>query len=192
MGKIFALEGLKGVGKTTLLKNLKDIYPELEIYEGFKLEGNSYNLNIENEFYKNQKIYIDQKISQYNEILKSSKNAIVTRGSEDILMFCTRYSKINGFNWKIEENLKLELKKLCEYKSDLIIYLDAEDSTIKNRCSYDENKKRTNIENWMELWSEETKKWYLKYKYLKIINTENKTSLEVAKEVKEILQKEVG
>ena len=76
MGKIFALEGLKGTGKTTLLNNLKIIYPKLECIEGFKLDNNL-DLNIEKEFYKNQNIYIEKKISQYKKFLKSSKNCLL-------------------------------------------------------------------------------------------------------------------
>jgi deoxyadenosine/deoxycytidine kinase len=186
MGKIFALEGLKGTGKTTLLNNLKIIYPKLECIEGFKLDNNL-DLNIEKEFYKNQNIYIEKKISQYKKFLKSSKNALITRGVENIKKFTERYPKIYNYDWEVEKNLKQELEILESYRSDLIIYLNANDETIKKRVFNDMNKRRDNIDKYLEVWGKEIRNWYNEYKNLRIIETENKTSLEVAEEVKRIL-----
>jgi deoxyadenosine/deoxycytidine kinase len=186
MGKIFALEGLKGTGKTTLLNNLKIIYPKLECIEGFKLDNNL-DLNIEKEFYENQSIYIEKKINQYKKFLKSSKNTLITRGVENVKKFTERYPKIYNYDWEVKKNLKQELKILESYRSDLIIYLNANDETIKKRVFNDMNKRRDNIDKYLEIWGREIRNWYNEYKNLRIIETENKTSLEVAEEVKKIL-----
>lgn len=49
------------------------------------------------------------------------------------------------------------------------------------------NKRRDNIDKYLEVWGKEIRNWYNEYKNLRIIETENKTSLEVAEEVKRIL-----
>lgn len=188
MGKIFALEGPKGVGKTTLLKNLKILCPDLDIFEGFQLNKSECNLNSKTKFYVNQKIYINQKISQYKEIRNTKNNSIVTRGTENILMFTLKYSSLYNFKYNSKKKLKKEIKNLNLYKSDLIIYLDASNKNILKRCSNDNIKNRKNIEEWMKLWIIQLKNWFKKYDYLKIIDTNNKSPMDVAKEVKKIIE----
>lgn len=186
MGRIIALEGVRGVGKTTLLNNLKIIYPNLITIEGFKVENNL-QMDIQHEFYKNQKIYINHKIEQYKNFSKYSEDILITRGSENIEMFTKRYPKIYNYNWDCEKELEKELKQLQNYRSDLIIYLNAKVETIIKRALNDKDKKRENIEKWLEIWNSEIQNWFKKYKNLIIIETDNKDSMDVAKEVRNVL-----
>ena len=181
MGKIIALEGSRAVGKTTLIENLRIRSPDLLILDGYKYESKKLNLLKENEFLKNQKIYIKQKIEQYRQLKNTAQTALVVRGVENIEFFTLHHPRVYGFNWDVEKYLRDELNELRNYQSDWILYLDASKETIMKRKN-DDVRKRKDMDFWVNNWVIEMKQWFSQYFYTCFVNTDTLSKEEVALE----------
>ena len=178
---IFALEGPRAVGKTTLLNNLENLNPDIKVFPGYKYQGKSFDMTTFEGFCENQKIYCQQKLRQYSELNDNDIN-VVTRGTENIIFFSLTYPQIMGYNWNVISILQNELTELEAAKSDTIIYLDASNEVILARSERD-MRQRPNIQCWLELWSNEMRKFFLKQPRCIFIDTNFLTEVEVATEV---------
>ncbi|WP_270771140.1 hypothetical protein [Intestinibacter bartlettii] len=184
MGIIFSLAGSKAVGKSTLIEGLRQEIPQLIIREGFRKANTGFNLNIENEYYENERWYINREIKEFYKLKKCEDPVLLLRGPEDLEFFALHYPKTRNYNWNVEKNLSEELKVLRACRSDYILYLDASLNTILKRKESDITKARKNMDNWLKNWQPYIEPYIKNIDYTTVLNTENydaKKVLELAK-----------
>ncbi|MES5939838.1 MULTISPECIES: AAA family ATPase [unclassified Bacillus cereus group] len=164
MAYVISLQGLMASGKTTLAKRLErcglsviyeNPYPIVEKRKQLNLDMNS-----KEGFIINQKMFIEAKIKEF----KNAKDLVIIfdRGPEDIEFYTLFYPTIIGEKWDIEIELKDELYKLRECRSDAIVYLDGSESNLYNRKNNDRTRNRSTFEEQFKL-VEIEKDWYKQF-----------------------------
>ncbi|MEY2305455.1 AAA family ATPase [Bacillus tropicus] len=164
MAYVISLQGPMASGKTTLAKRLErcgfsviyeNPYPIVEKRRVLNLDMNS-----KEGFILNQKMFMEAKIKEFQNVKDSV--VIFDRGPEDIEFFTLFYPTIIGEEWDIETELRDELYKLRECRSDAIFYLDSSESNLYNRKNNDRTRKRSTFEEQFKL-VETEKDWYKQF-----------------------------
>lgn len=164
MAYVISLQGPMASGKTTLAKRLErcgfsviyeNPYPIVEKRKQLNLDMNS-----KEGFIANQKMFIEAKIKEF----QNAKGSVVIfdRGPEDIEFYTLFYPMIIGKEWDIETELKDELYKLRECRSDAIFYLDSSESNLYDRKNNDRTRNRSAFEEQFKL-VETEKEWYKQF-----------------------------
>ncbi|MBO1627176.1 AAA family ATPase [Bacillus arachidis] len=161
MTYIISLQGPMASGKTTLARRLEQrgfqvIYENpYEIVEKRK----SLNLDIYTKegFIVNQKMFIEAKIKEFQNV--RGHIVIFDRGPEDIEFYTMYFPKLIGMDWDIEKELKDELCKLRECRSNEIFYLDVSKENLQERKENDNTRRRSTFEKQLE-WLGIEKQWY--------------------------------
>lgn len=164
MAYVISLQGPMASGKTTLAKRLEldglsviyeNPYPIVEKRKQLNLDMNS-----KEGFIANQKMFIEAKIKEF----QNAKGSVVIfdRGPEDIEFYTIFYPTTIGKEWDIETELKDELYKLRECRSDVIFYLDVSESNLYDRKNNDRKRNRSTFEEQFKL-VETEKDWYKQF-----------------------------
>ena len=161
---VISLQGPMASGKTTLAKRLEkrgfrviyeNPYPIVEKRKKLNLDMNS-----KVGFIMNQKMFMEAKIKEFQNVKDSV--VIFDRGPEDIEFFTLFYPTIIGEEWDIETELKDELYKLRECRSDAIFYLDVTKKNVYDRKNNDRTRNRSTFEEQFKL-VETEKDWYKQF-----------------------------
>ncbi|MGG8380489.1 AAA family ATPase [Bacillus sp. R-CC1] len=161
---VISLQGPMASGKTTLAKRLEkrgfrviyeNPYPIVEKRKKLNLDINS-----KVGFIMNQKMFMEAKIKEFQNVKDSV--VIFDRGPEDIEFFTLFYPTIIGEEWDIETELKDELYKLRECRSDVIFYLDVTKKNVYDRKNNDRTRNRSTFEEQFKL-VETEKDWYKQF-----------------------------
>lgn len=179
MGVIFSLSGCKAVGKTTLIDGLRKCFPEMIIREGFRQVDLHLNLDNEEEYYENERVYIEREVKEYHNYKNHKGPVLLLRGPEDLELFATRYPLIKGKKWDVEVGLKNELSNLRKCRSDYILYLYASISTIMHRKNNDRTKPRKNMSMWLDEWQPNIEEFMKSINYTTVLETDEMTVIEV-------------
>ncbi|PFF39846.1 ATP-binding protein [Bacillus thuringiensis] len=164
MAYVISLQGPMASGKTTLAKRLEkrgfqviyeNPYPIVEKRKKLNLDMNS-----KVGFIMNQKMFMEAKIKEFQNVKDSV--GIFDRGPEDIEFFTLFYPTIIGEEWDIEAELKGELYKLRECRSDAIFYLDVTKKNVYDRKNNDRTRNRSTFEEQFQL-VETEKDWYKQF-----------------------------
>ena len=164
MAYVISLQGLMASGKTTLAKRLErcglsviyeNPYPIVEKRKQLNLDMNS-----KEGFIINQKMFIEAKIKEFQNAKDSVM--IFDRGPEDIEFYTLFYPTIIGKEWDIETELKDELYRLRECRSDAIFYLDVTKKNVYDRKNNDRTRNRSTFEEQFKL-VETEKEWYKQF-----------------------------
>ncbi|WP_324655931.1 AAA family ATPase [Bacillus cereus] len=161
---IISLQGPMASGKTTLAKRLEKRGFRV-IYENpYPIVGKRKKLNLDMNskvgFIMNQKMFMEAKIKEFQNVKDSV--VIFDRGPEDIEFFTLFYPTIIGEEWDIETELKDELYKLRECRSDVIFYLDVTKKNVYDRKNNDRTRNRSTFEEQFKL-VETEKDWYKQF-----------------------------
>lgn len=191
MGLILSISGCKAVGKSTLIEGLKKSIPDLIVREGFRRVKTGYDTLTEEGYYMNQRVYIDREIKEFKKYLDSGKIVVLLRGPEDLEFYTRHYPKINNKIWSLENNLKNELLKLSECRSDIILYLDAKIETIMKRKINDETKPRENMDEWLNHWQPYIEKHIKSLENTIVLETDNLASEDVLNFTLQLIQKNI-
>lgn len=164
MTYVISLQGPMASGKTTLAKRIEQ-YGLSVIYENpypivEKRKELNLDMNSKEGFITNQKMFIEAKIKEFQNVKGSVM--IFDRGPEDIEFYTLFYSTIIGEEWAIETELKDELYKLRECRSDAIFYLDVSKENVYDRKKNDITRNRSTFEEQFKL-VETEKEWYKKF-----------------------------
>ena len=161
---VISLQGPMASGKTTLAKRLEkrgfrviyeNPYPIVEKRKKLNLDMNS-----KVGFIMNQKMFMEAKIKEFQNVKDSV--VIFDRGPEDIEFYTLFYPTIIGEEWDIETELKDELYKLRECRSDAIFYLDVTKKNVYDRKNNDRTRNRSTFEEQFKL-VETEKDWYKQF-----------------------------
>lgn len=179
MGTIVSLSGCRAVGKTTLINNLQTRYPQLYIREGFRKTDTGFRMCVKEEYYMNERWYIQREIEEYQTLKKMDSNVLLLRGAEDLAFFAVHYPRIHGYSWNVEEDLHDELQALKKCQSDGILYLDADVQTILRRKESDKTKDRTTMEDWLLNWQPYLDAYIKSFPYTTVLKTDNMSETDV-------------
>lgn len=164
MAYVISLQGPMASGKTTLAKRLErcgfsvryeNPYPIVEKRRVLNLD-----MNLKEGFILNQTMFMEAKIKEFQNVKDSV--VIFDRGPEDIEFFTLFYPTIIGEEWDIETELRDELYKLRECRSDAIFYLDSSENNLYNRKNNDRTRNRSTFEEQFKL-VETEKDWYKQF-----------------------------
>lgn len=164
MAYVISLQGSMASGKTTLAKRLErcglsviyeNPYPIVKKRKQLNLDMNS-----KEGFIINQKMFMEAKIKEFQNVKDSV--VIFDRGPEDIEFYKIFYPTIIGEKWDIEIELKDELYKLRECRSDAIFYLDVSKENLYDRKNNDGARNRSTFEEQFKL-VETEKEWYKQF-----------------------------
>ncbi|MCU5517750.1 ATP-binding protein, partial [Bacillus wiedmannii] len=111
-------------------------------------------------FIINQKMFMEAKIKEFQNVKDSV--VIFDRGPEDIEFYTLFYPTIIGEEWGMETELKDELYKLRECRSDAIFYLDVTKKNVYDRKNNDRTRNRSTFEEQFKL-VETEKEWYKQF-----------------------------
>ncbi|EJP92412.1 AAA family ATPase [Bacillus cereus] len=164
MTYVISLQGPMASGKTTLAKRLEQ-YELPIIYENpyqivEKRKELHLDMNSKEGFITNQKMFIEAKIKEFQNV--KSSVMIFDRGPEDIEFYTLFYPKMIGKEWDIETELKDELYKLRECRSDAIFYLGVSKESLYDRRNNDRTRNRCTFEEQFKL-VEVEKEWYKQF-----------------------------
>lgn len=173
MGKIVYLEGSRAVGKTTLLKKLKEKHPDFVLIDGYARKDFMLDVTKFQDFIINEKLYLACDIAQH-EVYKSLDTVIVVvKGPYTDTYYCETVLKnqFNGLDY-LQSGLKkyIDIAKECE--PDYIVYLDATKETIMQRAQRDKHQRLT-MNIFMEQWLDSFAMYYKNMEKTKIIDTNN-------------------
>lgn len=164
MAYVISLQGSMASGKTTLAKRLErcglsviyeNPYPIVKKRKQLNLDMNS-----KEGFIINQKMFMEAKIKEFQNVKDSV--VIFDRGPEDIEFYTIFYPTIIGEKWDIEIELKDELYKLRECRSDAIFYLDVSKENLYDRKNNEGARNRSTFEEQFKL-VETEKEWYKQF-----------------------------
>ncbi|MGE7890054.1 AAA family ATPase [Bacillus cereus] len=164
MAYVISLQGPMASGKTTLAKRLEkrgfqviyeNPYPIVEKRKKMNLD-----MSLKEDYITNQKMFIEAKIKEFQNIEEST--VIFDRGPEDIEFYTLFYPKLIGEEWDIETELKGELYKLRECRSDAVLYLDVLKENVYDKKNNDKTKNRSTFEEQCKL-IEIEKEWYKQF-----------------------------
>ncbi|MFK4425373.1 AAA family ATPase [Bacillus sp. RC51] len=163
MTYVISLQGPMASGKTTLAKSLERCGLSV-IYENpYPIVEKRKELNLDiytkEGFITNQKMFIEAKIKEFQNV---KSVMIFDRGPEDIEFYTLFYPKMIGKEWDIETELKDELYKLRECRSDAIFYLDVSKESLYDRRNNDRTRNRSTFEEQFKL-VEVEKEWYKQF-----------------------------
>ncbi|PEW99921.1 ATP-binding protein [Bacillus cereus] len=161
---VISLQGPMASGKITLAKSLERCGLSV-IYENpYPIVEKRKKLNLDmctkEGFITNQKMFIEAKIKEFQNV--KSSVVIFDRGPEDIEFYTIFYPKVIGKEWDIETELKDELYKLRECRSDAIFYLDVSKENLYDRKNNDGARNRSTFEEQFKL-VETEKEWYKQF-----------------------------
>lgn len=172
MGIIISISGCKAVGKTTLINSLRKILPDIIIREGFRQTTTGFDMSIEEEFYSNERFYLEREIREYYEYRKQPNPVVLLRGPEDLEFYALHYPKLHQFEWDVEKNLSVELNEFRKCRSDYILYLDASPEIIEHRKMNDITKGRRNMSDWLTNWQPYLEKYIKENPKTTVLNTD--------------------
>ena len=183
MGKIILVLGPHAVGKTTLFKYARE-RGETLVYDGYQLPVGELNLSEVNDFIEYQEKYVSI-INQHNlNIKKGLLDGLVNRSIEESSYYYQFHSKCED----VMEHYKKIVEEYSNIKVDLIIYLDADYSTLVSRYSGDSIRDLDETLEWYEKEYVRYEKYWKKYSGVKIINTINKDTKEIYDEMMSLLE----
>lgn len=165
MKRVISLQGGMAAGKTTLAKRLeraiRDAWVIYEDPSALVQKRKELALDLENEkdFIVNQRMFIEHEVERFRRL--PDAKIIYDRGPEDIECYTLHYPLSIGKEWDIEGQLKAELNELRSCRSDAILYLDAQASTLRARKERDSTRSRGSFAQAMGMLSYE-KEWFSK------------------------------
>ncbi len=180
MGLIIEINGYKAVGKSTLIAGLRQRFPNAIFREGFRKIKNGLNQANEDEFYQNERAYMEREAREFEELIKSDKLVILLRGPEECLFYAQYAPKLKyGVEWDVETHLRDSISLISSYRADHILWLDADRDTLYDRKEHDETKPRLNMDSWNNIWNPHLGNFIKKLEYTEVLDTNNLSALEV-------------
>ena len=185
---IVNLTGAHGVGKTTVARKISTMFPEIRLVEEFNYIDTGFDTSQKNGFLHNEEIYFAEKRDKYTEAIRYEGITLFVRGMEDLLYYISTFPSDNEYSWEIDNDFECLIRDINGYKSDLIIFLDADRTTIEKRCMNDIVKKRELAEGWYEKKYKPFRDYILQYNYARSIDTTSKSIEDVVQNITSLLK----
>ncbi|OFI49331.1 hypothetical protein BG261_01750 [Floricoccus tropicus] len=155
MNKIFSIQGSMAVGKTSALKKLKELHPEINIiFEDNnqvikEIKRRKLDKGVYEDYLEIQKIFIENEIRKY-ESVKAQNISIFDFGAEEIDFYTLNYPISLGYNWQVSRDLSNELENLHKAFPDRILFLRASKEKLISNKSEDKSRTRNFFDFYLE------------------------------------------
>ncbi|URZ88288.1 hypothetical protein [Floricoccus penangensis] len=155
MSKIFSIQGSMAVGKTSALKKLKELHPEINIVfednnQIFELiNRRKLDKDVRNDYQEIQKLFIENEIRKYNSA-KSQNTSIFDFGAEEIDFYTLNYPISLGYDWQVSKNLSNKLESLHKAFPDRILFLSASKEKLISNKNEDKSRTRNFFDFYLE------------------------------------------
>lgn len=188
MSKIFYLEGSRAVGKTTLLRNIRQNEPNFIVIDGHARKDFMFDITRLDEFIINEKLYLACDLAQYNVLKNERFPVFIVKGPYTDVFFAEKYMGKVFPHHNIKETDLFpyieHVKKICV--PDGIIYLDASLEVIKNRCAADSRLRKT-MNEFLNHWLEDFEQYFKSMPLTRVVNTNDKDTMAVYHEVMRLI-----
>lgn len=195
MGRfVVSVQGGQAVGKTTLVKKLQQRYPDVyfEFENPYPLVQKRQELKLdittEAGFLENQRLFIEAECQRFRSLIDGK--IVLDRGPEDIEFYTLHYPASLGACWDIEKLLSTELAELRLYRSDRILYLQANLTTLASRKECDTTRSRRGFAHYLEYLHFREESWFLALPQTVCINVDSLISEQVEATVSQWLEAE--
>lgn len=182
------IEGCRSVGKTTLCNNLIAQGVVSFYRERFELNADFPPPRTRGEFEAQQRWYIAREIPFWESLDARTDDIGLMIASPETLDFYTRnYSNAYRKNWVLTPQTIGMLDTLSQYKSDLVIYLTAQDDTIIQRMENDQ-KQRPAFWDYFNHWQKLNQNYYEGHDNVQFIDTTHLSAQQVCAAVTQQLR----
>ena len=147
MSLIIEIMGGRGVGKSTVISAVKEIYPACISREGFRKLDNGLNVDYFEGFIENEKQYLRREIEDLKRFHDYDGIVLLSRGPTDVLMYMNFILEYCHPEWKggidlLEDEIQ-ELNLLCPENR---IYFKTSENVLMQNVNNDIVKKRKNMD----------------------------------------------
>ena len=194
---IISVQGSMAVGKTSVVNYLGQKLPEVFVSrEDISPVVTKINqLQLDKDNYKDyqmiQALWIDHEISRYEKVA-DKKVVLMDFGAEEIDFYTRFYPQACGKDWQLSPQLINKLKALETCLPDLVIYLDASESELRQRKQLDKTRRRSFFDFQLDNLLPIKRNWFLAKDNTIVVDTNAKTLEEVSQEVYMIISKYVS
>ena len=177
------------VGKTTAVNYIRENAPYVnisleenrEIIE--KIKSRHLNKNIFEDYMEIQKLWIENEIIRWEKARKYNCS-IMDFGAEEIEFYTLNYPKAIGADWNVERKLHNELEELRECMPNRILFLDANESLLRNNKERDKTRSRNFFEYYLKYLLPLKRLWFSQKDNVDFLKVDNLGQNEVGKAVK--------
>lgn len=148
MGIILSLQGCMAVGKTTAAQYVAAHAPQIHIsYEDVsqvivKVRERALRKDVFEEYVRIQRLFIANEIERYQRAQQHGVS-LMDFGAEEIEFYTLHYPRTIGKDWPVAEALGEELSALRHCMPERILFLRANEETLRARKEGDETRLRT-------------------------------------------------
>lgn len=188
MNKIVYLEGSRSVGKTTLLRKIKENNPHFVVVDGYARKEFMLDNTIFEEFVINEKLYLACDVAQHNVYRSLDTVIVVVKGPYTDVFYAESMIKKLYKDKDINNSGIIEyIKKAKQCEPDYIVYLDADKETIIERNSKDDHIRKT-MSEFLDNWLDSFSNYYKSFNKTKVINTNKMSPDEVYQEFMKMIE----
>lgn len=197
MATYFSLQGSMAVGKTTAAKYIEKTFPNVHVsyeeHNNVKRKIGERNLNKDNyeDYIEIQKIWIESAVKRYNKN-RIFENVLMDFGSEDIEFYTYNYPASMGYDWDIVTPLKDELELLSKHQPDHILFLNADEETIRKRKENDNTVERRSFEHHISKLFPLKKQWFIGKENVTLLDVDRLTMEEMCQKVADWINSKIN
>lgn len=183
-----SLQGSMAVGKTTALRQLEKIAPQIHVsYESVddvvaEVKRQKLQKNRQIDYLAIQKLWINQEVKRWQSV-QDFPVSIMDFGAEEIEFYTLNYPLTIAKDWDIEAALHDELVSLRQCLPQRILYLDADDQTLRRRKDNDQTRSREFFDYYLEQLLPLKRNWFLKRTNVDWLDVTQLSQQEVAQAV---------
>ena len=166
MAVILSLQGCMAVGKTTADQYVKERRPDIFLSREdngtviSEVHRRGLIKNCYEDYLEIQRLWLNHEVERW-KAAKEHKLVLMDFGAEEIEFYTLNYPKSIGENWDIEGPLCRELEAVRRCMPDRILFLDADEETLKARKEGDKSRSREFFDFHREYLLPLKREWFL-------------------------------
>lgn len=177
-----AIHGGMAVGKTTLIKQIEQAYPNLNCsYEDIspvtkKIHLLALNKNEYCDYLINQDFFIKHEIKRYKHL--ENETVLMDYSAEEVAFQTLTFPKVFHSNWQMHHINRLA-GQLLPYYVNHILYLDASPSILKIRKQNDCSRPRKSFDDYLHGIHVLKREWFRTLNHVTFLDTSNMNQADV-------------
>ncbi len=186
---ILSLQGCMAVGKTTAVRYIEKEAPYIHIsYELNRdvvdeVKRRRLDKNTFEDYIEIQRLWLQKEVARY-EAVKMFPCTLMDFGAEEIEFYTLSYPMTIGQDWNVETALRAELRAVRRCMPDRILFLNADDETLRSRKENDDTRSRSFFEYHLKNLLPLKRKWFFGRENVDILEVDGLSPEEVGRQVK--------
>lgn len=181
MGKIINILGPHGVGKTTFQRYVRDNDLGIVI-EGYQFGVPECGFPTKDDYVRYEMQYLNKINEDNRTIMQSDRNGFVIRSTEELEYFLRMATSYKPNESEIQKILSSGIK------SDLLIYLDANEETLTQRINGDKNRDVNETIQWYNFFYAKYDAYFKSRPQVVVIKTDGKIPSDIYEEIMKALE----